>query len=30
MLIVGKHFLLDVHSKNFGYDKSGNLKMFDI
>lgn len=30
MIIVGKHFLLDVHSKNFGYNKDGELKMFDI
>lgn len=30
MKIVGKNFLLDVHSLNFGYDKNGNLKMFDI
>lgn len=30
MKIVGKYFLLDVHSLNFGYDKNGNLKMFDI
>lgn len=30
MKIVGKHFLLDIHSNNFGYDKEGNLKMFDI
>lgn len=30
MKIVGKRFLLDVHSKNFGYDKNGTLKMFDI
>ena len=30
MKIVEKHFLLDVHSLNFGYDKNGNLKMFDI
>jgi len=30
MKIVGNHFLLDVHSLNFGYDKDDNLKMFDI
>lgn len=30
MNIVGEHFLLDIHSLNFGYDKNGNLKMLDI
>lgn len=30
MKIVGKRFLLDVHGENFGYNKSGTLKMFDI
>lgn len=29
-VIGDEYYLLDVHSENFGYDKNGNLKMFDI
>lgn len=30
MKYVGKHYLLDIHSKNFGYNKDGKIKIFDI